>query len=173
MGIKEKIIEFIANRKSFQKFRDTHPCYQVGDVQCPNFEICESYIITNGHGGVCFLCDVEYGKWQGGNGVLQFKDNEFCCICLDTTRCVKNKCNHYICINDFKRCFYGEPRVGEPLFPYPELEDDYYRKNQHHPSYENDPVIIKYHQDRRKWDDYYDIKYQSEGNLRKCPICRI
>ena len=64
-------------------------------------------------------------------------------------------------------------RQNEPPFPYPELEDDYYLKNQGHPFYENDPVIIKYNEDWNKWDDTYDEIYINEAYLHDCPICRI
>lgn len=150
------------------------------DIQCRNFEICESwFIIENLHtasGELCFNCDVSFSDWENGkhgNGILIFKDDTECPICLETTRCVKfPKCNHYICITDFKRCFYGQQRINEPQFPYPELEDDYYLKNQGHPYYENDPVIIKYHEEWNNWDNYYESKMENEQNLRKCPLCR-
>lgn len=32
-------------------------------------------------------------------------------------------CEHTLCINCFKRCYYGE---NEPTFPYPDIEDEYY-----------------------------------------------
>ena len=155
------------SKKEKQRFKDK--CYQDGDIKCPNFEICEHFCDND----LCYTCDMMFGKWNGGKGELVFKQDD-CCICLENKRCVSYpKCNHFVCIDDFKRMFYGEERQNEPPFPYPELEDDYYGKNQFHPSYENDPVIIKYNEDHNKWDDAYDEKYENEKFLRNCPICRI
>jgi hypothetical protein len=178
MLIKEKIIDFISKREKEQNFHNRYPCYHVGDIKCPNFEICENYdfpLNMSCHGGLCMTCDVKYGTWDGGKGVLQFKDDIECPICLENKRCVTlPKCNHYICIDDFKRSFYGDQTLdqNEPKFPYPELEDDYFLKNQGHPSYENDPDIIKYHEQWNHWDNLNDIKRESENYLLKCPICR-
>ena len=169
------IKKYMKEQQEKHIFQQNHPCYQDGDIKCPNFEICEKYDFSlnmNCHGGLCINCDIMFGKWDGGKGELVFKQDD-CCICLENKRCVSMpKCNHFVCIDDFKRCMYGEERQNEPPFPYPELEDDYYLKNQFHPYYENDPVIIKYNEDHNKWDDMYDIKYKNEENLRNCPLCR-
>jgi len=83
---------------------------QNGDTQCANFEICNdwSYIETlNLRNGLCFNCDGIFSDWE--NGKLIYLDNTECPICLEVKRCVKFlKCSHYVCINDFKRIFYGK-----------------------------------------------------------------
>ena len=148
--------------------------YQDGDIKCPNFEICGQFFDNyhNINNNLCFNCDVAYGIWDGGKGKLIFKQDD-CCICLENKRCVSMpKCNHFVCIDDFKRMFYGEKRQNEPQFPYPELEDDYDGRNYNNNKYDDDPVIIKYNEDYNKWDDTYDIKYENEKNLRNCPLCR-
>ena len=151
------------------------------DIKCRNFEICENWFIFENlqlHSGeLCTPCDETYSDWKNGNygnGILIFQDNIECPICLENKRCVKfPNCSHYVCVDDFKRVFYGDENLkNEPKFPYPELEDDYFLKNQGHSYYENDPEIIKYHQDWNNWDDLRDQKYSNEENLRKCPICR-
>jgi hypothetical protein len=169
------IKNYMKEQKEKQQFKETNPCYHDEDIKCPNFEICRKYdfpLNMSCHGGLCTNCDIMFGKWDGGKGKLVFKQDD-CCICLENKRCVSYpKCNHFVCIDDFKRLQYGEERQNEPPFPYRELEDDYYLKNQGHPSYENDPVIIKYNDEYNKWDDMYEKKKEKEENLRKCAICR-
>ena len=175
MTIKDRIIEYIKLRDEKKKFYEDGNCDE--DIKCPNFEICGNYdfpLNMSVHGGLCMMCDVNYGIWQGGKGVLQFKESE-CPICFELTRCVSMpNCNHFICIDDFKRCFYGNPLWdnNEPSFPYPELEDDYFFKNQGHPFYENDPIIIQYHKEWNMWDDEREINAEQENYLKNCPICR-
>jgi len=65
---------------------------------------------------------------------------------------------------------FMENHVGFPLFPYPELRNDY---NLNKMRYKNDPVIIKYHKDYQMWDNYYETKFSSEEHLRRCPLCRV
>lgn len=37
------------------------------------------------------------------------------------------KCTHSVCVECFKRCFYGEVEENEPKFPYStEKEDEYW-----------------------------------------------
>jgi hypothetical protein len=142
-----------------------------GDLDCRNHEICSGWVPEPCRRELCFECLINFGDWESTKGILELKNDEFCCICLDTTRCVKfTQCDHYICINDFKRCFYGEPRVDPPLFPYPELRNDY---NLNKTRYKNDPVIIKYHKDYQTWENHYDTKFSSEEHIRRCPLCRV
>ena len=111
--------------------------YQDGDIICLNNEICDSGYMPIQNlqcrsGELCFNCAVIYSNHcDYRTGILEFKNDIDCCICLENKRGVKfPNCNHYICIDDFKRCIYGEERQNELPFPYPELEDDYYGKNQ-------------------------------------------
>jgi hypothetical protein len=170
------IKNYMKERQEKINFQQNYPCYRDGDIKCPNFEICGKYdfpLNMNCHGGLCFNCDVMFGKLDGGKGKLIFMDNFDCCICLENKRCVSMpKCNHFVCIDDFKRLSYGEKRQNEPPFPYPELEDDYDGRNHNNNKYDDDPVIIKYNEDHNKWDDAYDEKYENEENLRNCPLCR-
>lgn len=152
------------------------------DIKCANFEVCDAWMgvecLSLKSGVLCTNCDILFSDWKNGNygkGVLNFKNNIECPICIETKKCVKYlNCDHYICVDDFKRCFYGDKDLkNEPPFPYPELEDDYYKKNQDHPYYENDPVIIKYHEKWNEWCVSVDQKHDSETYLRQCCICRI
>lgn len=69
-----------------------------------------------------------------------------CCICLETLECVAYpKCEHYVCISCFKRCFHGKKHKDNYMSD--ELDDNI-----------NDT------------DD--ENEYENEKNLRLCPICR-
>jgi hypothetical protein len=149
------------------------------DIKCRNFEICEAWFIIenlNCHSGeLCLNCAAMYSDHSHyKTGILHFEDNIECPVCWEIKRCVKTKCNHYICIDDFKRMMHGEERTGEPPFPYPEeIEDEYY-EDQNNPKWEKDyPLIEIYNKEHRKWNDEWDEKYDNEECLRKCPKCRF
>ena len=154
--------------------------YQDGDIICLNNEICDSGYMPIQNlqcrsGELCFNCAVIYSNHcDYRTGILEFKNDIDCCICLENKRGVKfPNCNHYICIDDFKRCIYGEERQNELPFPYPELEDDYFMSHGiNREKYDTDPVIIKYNEDHNKWDDMYEEKQEKENYLNRCPLCR-
>jgi len=148
------------------------------NLKCDNFEICEAilpdwWFECKGN-YLCCNCHMMFGTWGDkiGKGTLQFYDNLECPICLENTRCVSQpNCNHSVCINCFKRCYYGKEY---PLFPYPELEDKYY-----------DDVVNNIYINNSKWDAYrnkideYELLYknieyynQFENTINKCPLCR-
>lgn len=156
--------------------------YPEGGIKCKNYEVCDSllpdwwwdckgcYLCTN--------CHMQFGTWtnklEGGNngkGILEFIDNYECVICMETKRCISQpKCNHFICIDCFKRCYYGD-KSGEPEFPYPEIEEEYY-DDQENPKWDNYPLISIYNKNWNAWDDNRIEKYERETNLRCCPLCR-
>jgi hypothetical protein len=100
-------------------------------IKCKNYELCEdtlpdwwfdcknSYLCTN--------CHILFGTWgdRTGRGELIFVDDIICSICLKCKRSVSQpKCDHYACIECFKRCYYGE-EMEYPQFPYPDIESEY------------------------------------------------
>jgi hypothetical protein len=106
-----------------------------GGIKCKNYEICDCVLPKwwfeyKGH-YLCTECHMMFGTWGKGenkhlgNGVLVIKDNIECPICTEYKRGVSQpRCSHFVCIDCFKRCYYGdESREGEPAFPYPEVED--------------------------------------------------
>jgi hypothetical protein len=153
------------------------------NLKCDNFEVCEAilpdwWFECKGN-YLCCNCHMMFGSWTErsgkehlGKGTLQFYDNLECPICLENTRCVSQpRCNHSVCVNCFKRCYYGKEY---PLFPYAELEQEYY-----------DDVENNNYADNSKWDDYrhnideYDLlcdKIENENCnekiINKCPLCR-
>jgi hypothetical protein len=98
---------------------------------------------------------------------------EECPICLEFKRSISHpNCEHTLCIECFKRCYYGDDNTeNEPKFPYPDIEDEYY-EDQDNPKWETDYTLIKiYNEEWNKWDDEKTQKYNEEY-LRTCPLCR-
>jgi hypothetical protein len=141
--------------------------------ECPNFRVCGTLAprwYFGCHGGRCWGCKYKFGK------NLTFLDEpQECPVCLETGLCViQPNCSHSICIACFKRTrVNGPPRTGEPQFPYPDREDEYFETgNESSNPMFHDPLIVKYNADWNLWQDDWDRRYASEENLRKCPLCR-
>lgn len=157
-----------------------------GGIKCKNYELCEEilpkwWFECKGN-YLCTNCDMMFGTWSNekanvhktGKGVLDISDNTECPICLEKKRSISQpNCLHTLCIDCFKRCYYGgDDSENEPKFPYPDIEDDYY-KDQLNPKWDtNYPLIKIYNEQWNKWDDKKNEKYDAESNLRICPICR-
>ena len=119
-----------------------------------------------------------FGTWgtQTGKGILDISDDLECPICLEVKRSISQpNCEHTTCIDCFKRCHYGDDDTeNEPKFPYPDIEDKYYNDNLNNRlEWENKyPLIKKWNEDWDKWDYNKQNKYESEENIRNCPLCR-
>ena len=106
-----------------------------GGIKCKNYLLCrallpkwwfdckENYLCTN--------CHILFGTWGNANagntgkGVLEIRENIECPVCCETTQGISQpKCDHFVCIDCFKRCYYGE-EIEQPPFPYPEIEEEY------------------------------------------------
>ena len=158
--------------------------YPDGGIKCKNYELCESVLPhwwwDCKESYLCTMCDMQFGAWStkkefehSGKGVLEFINNYECAICMETKRCVSQpKCNHYICINCFKRCYYGDiDESGTPEFPYPEIEEEY-ENDEDNPKWSEYPLIAIYNEEWNAWDDNRVEKYEREQYLRCCPLCR-
>ena len=155
-----------------------------GGIKCKNYELCEAvlpkwWFECKGN-YLCTNCHMMFGTWGSGEnahtgkGVLEISDNLECPICYEVKRSISQpNCEHTVCIECFKRCYYGDDDTeNEPKFPYPDIEDEYY-DNQENPKWDDDyPLIKKYNEDWNKWDDEKNQKYENEKHLQKCPLCR-
>ena len=104
-------------------------------------------------------------------------NNVECPICLEIKEGISQpRCNHSLCISCFKRCHYGdENRDGEPLFPYPDIEDEYYDDiyPENNKKWITDyPLIQIFNEEWNKWDDENNDKHENERYLQNCPVCR-
>lgn len=155
-----------------------------GGIKCKNYIICESILpkwwFECKGTYLCSNCDMMFGTWSSGEhihigkGILKISDNSECPICLEIKQCISYpRCDHSVCINCFRRCFFGDDTCeGEPIFPYPDIEDEYY-DDQENPKWDNDYPLIKiYNEEWNIWDGKREEKYAKEDHLRTCPLCR-
>ena len=166
------------------RFDWQYPEEDGGGIKCKNYELCEEllpkwWFECKGN-YLCTNCHMLFGTWgegdnrHTGKGILEISDNLECPICLENKRGMSQpNCEHTLCIECFKRCYYGyDDTKNEPKFPYPDIEDEYY-EDQDNPKWENDYPLIKIHNiEWNKWDDKGNLRKQNEENLRKCPLCR-
>lgn len=159
-----------SNLAMYVKYHDMTCEHNCEPVDCPNFALCSESCpkwYLSCHGGRCLHCNMFFGK------NLTFKEEpEECPVCMETAQCVvQPKCDHAMCISCFKRCWNGAPRPEQPPFPYPEREEEY--ESLECPSeLHNDPLVIAWNNELTRQDDEVSARYEAEGNLRKCPLCR-
>jgi hypothetical protein len=88
--------------------------------KCPNYILCNTMApewLFGCHSGMCMNCNITFGTWKGGKGIPEIKDNTECPICLETKICITQpKCEHFTCIDCFKRCHYGDDFLDDPIF---------------------------------------------------------
>lgn len=155
-----------------------------GGIKCKNYIVCGTvlpkwwfdckgcYLCTN--------CDMMFGTWKSsdhqytGKGILDITGILECPICLEAKESISQlNCDHSLCISCFKRCYYGDQsNEGEPIFPYPDIEDEYYTDTENAKWEKDYPLIKIYDEECNKWYDAREEKYEEESHLRRCPICR-
>jgi hypothetical protein len=165
-------LEYEKNNRGYDSY-----CPDEG-IKCKNYEICNTVLpdwwfdCKNSY--LCTNCHMLFGSWghginrHEGKGILDFKDNIECPICLEIKRCVSQpRCIHMVCITCFKRCHYG---ADEPKFPYNiDIEDEYY-EDQDNSKWDIDYPLIKiYNEEYNKWEKETN---KNEKYLQLCPMCR-
>ena len=142
-------------------------------IRCRNFRLCQTYLpewwSQYKSQEICTSCDIFFGTWgtQTGKGVLEFVESVNCPICFETAEGVSYpNCSHFICIDCFKRSWYGKQ---PPAFPIPELYTKY-TQNSTCVSWNSYPKIVKWKETIRELNE---SKYEEQTYLRKCPICRL
>jgi hypothetical protein len=141
-------------------------------IKCPNFDMCGTIApewYYECHRGTCMNCAITFG------GKLTFYESEEeCIVCLETGKTVKFlRCNHKVCHKCFKRCFYGKEREEEPVFPYDDNIWDEYEEDENNEKWLKEyPLISEWNKRCDEIEHYYQSKYDSEENLRKCALCR-
>jgi hypothetical protein len=155
--------------------------YKEDRIKCKNYELCNELLSKSwwdemgSHFGnfICVQCHMFFGTWgSGGKGALPIIDDNECPICFEVQKgIVQPNCEHALCINCFKHCYYGE-LSPEPLFPYPNIQDEYYNDiddNNNVQKWNDDYPLIKiYHIEWNKWNDSIII----DNNLSRCSLCR-
>jgi len=162
------------SENNYEKDIEVKCNYNCEPIKCPNYLVCKS--LNPQWLYYCHKEDLCTGCSTIGSGKLSFcKDIIECPICLEHKIGVKQiNCNHFTCVDCFKRCRYGEEREEYPTFPYSENIEEEYAETPDDPKWDTDyPLIKTYIQTLDLINDYYDEKYENEKNLRKCPLCRM
>ena len=137
-------------------------------IKCKNYELCKIVLPKLWKANyLCINCDMMFG------GILEIKDTIECPICYEYKKGISQpRCNHFICIDCFKRCYYIDTN-GEPIFPYPDNINDEYLEDINNTKWNIDyPLIKLYNEEYDKWEYNREKKYDNEKYLRICPICR-
>ena len=165
-----------------------------GGIKCKNYELCEAvlpkwWFECKGN-YLCTNCHMMFGTWgiYTGKGILDISDNIECPVCLEVKRSISQpNCEHTICIDCFKRCYYGDDDIeNEPQFPYPkDIEAKYWEEDTEvgnfpeithlrwpNNFYKEYPLIEVWNEEVNKWEDEKNQKHENEKNLQKCPLCR-
>jgi len=161
---------------------------------CKNFEFCDGmhppqwcgegghsirYLDSGGDPDLCMNCAVMFRK------ELVFKDDVECPICFETKKGITQpNCEHAICIECFRDCYYG--KYDEPDFPYSkDIEEEYDEYDDYDLREEYDEYDDLYNAPKSFLDKYPLIReYEEECNKRydrqnemisvnsRCPLCR-
>lgn len=159
--------------------------------RCANYPFCdakESFLMKN---GICVNCDFSFGKWRGRKDILDFVNDCECPICFETTKMgvVLYACNHPICIDCAKKCYYNPcddnyDLEHKPKYPYSQQTRDLFDKIEEklwncenvvnkYRNLLNDPCIQMYKDFEMTWKNNRDYEWDQEHLfLRKCPLCR-
>lgn len=142
---------------------------------CKNFEFCgstqwphpNSYLDSGGDPDLCVNCAVMFRK------ELVFKNEVECPVCFETNRGITlPNCEHAICIQCFRDCYYG--KYDEPDFPYSkDIEEGYdeYGGMDYAPKsfLEQYPLIYEYEEECNK---RLDRQNEMTSVNSRCPLCR-
>ena len=149
---------------------------------CKNFEFCDgmqpfqwcgegghpnSYLDSGGDPDLCVNCAVMFRK------ELVFKNEVECPVCFETKRGITlPNCEHVICIQCFRDCYYG--KYDEPDFPYSkDIEEEYeeYGGLDYTPRSFIDkyPLINEYEGECNR---RYDRQDEMTSVNSRCPLCR-
>jgi hypothetical protein len=148
--------------------------------KCENYSLCKGKIPD--WMNRCTTCDLTFGEWDGGKGVLEEYPEYECPICLEIKTCFEQpKCKHPICADCFRIIYFCEipdelieSRIGkEPEHPYQDVLDQYdldYGDIESNP--EEYPLVVEW---RIKMDIWYTLRdaLYEELSTEKCCICRI
>jgi len=169
-------------------YDEQYPQETGGGIKCKNYEICESILPSwwydcKGH-YICPNCDIMFGTWscpkynvfKTGKGILPIVNDTECSICLERKRSVTQpNCEHTLCIECLKRCYYGD-WSGAPEFPYSKEVEDLYDmadETYDHIKWKTDyPLIETWGLEYDKWETDRMYKNDNEEYLKCCPLCR-
>lgn len=151
-----------------------YPYEDCGAVKCRNFELCGEILPSEWLD--CrddYLCDccTKLFQRRGQSGRLSFSTN-VCQMCGVTRRCAAHPvCGHSLCTDCFGDHYYGECDYDEPVFPYPEIADEYWADADSEWWDLEYPALRQYHRLHKSWIRRRRQTRMQHGRKRTCPIC--
>jgi len=148
--------------------------YNLCKIECPGW-----YFLNN---VMCYECIECFETYICSKEKQERYEIVECPVCLQTKMCITQpRCNHFTCIDCFKRCYYTDNNFdidNEPKFPYDKnikkefYTDIFYEKENPKWTLEY-PLIKLYEEEMAEWDYYRQTTSEKEKiYLRKCPLCR-
>ena len=142
---------------------------------CKNFEFCgstqwphpNSYLDSGGDPDLCVNCAVMFRK------ELVFKNEVECPVCFETNRGITlPNCEHAICIQCFRDCYYG--KYDEPDFPYSkDIEEEY---GDYDDLYDAPKSFLEQYPLIREYEEECNRRYDRQDEMisvnSRCPLCR-
>ncbi len=149
---------------------------------CKNFEFCDGmqppqwcgegghsirYLDSGGDPDLCMNCAVMFRK------ELVFKDDVECPICFETKKGITQpNCEHAICIECFRDCYYG--KYDEPDFPYSkDIEEEY---DEYDGLYNAPKSFLDKYPLIREYEEECNRRYDRQDEMisvnSRCPLCR-
>jgi predicted Zn-ribbon and HTH transcriptional regulator len=142
---------------------------------CKNFEFCgstqwphpNSYLDSGGDPDLCVNCAVMFRK------ELVFKNEVECPVCFETNRGITlSNCEHAICIQCFRDCYYG--KYDEPDFPYSkDIEEEY---GDYDDLYDAPKSFLEQYPLIREYEEECNRRYDRQDEMisvnSRCPLCR-
>lgn len=150
-------------------------------IKCKNYDVCNTMLpkiwYEYNNIEICYKCNCLFGNWRGGKNILNQLNIIKCPICLEYKKGISQpRCEHYLCIDCIKRCYYGIDN-GEkyipPIFPYSEKIKKEYENERNNKKWNTEyPLINKYLMELHNYNEVIFIKYKNEKYLRRCHLCR-
>jgi hypothetical protein len=95
-------------------------------LKCPNFIVCNNRLNNVYDDGLCMDCHSLFGKWRNFNSssILKIVESKIECPLCDIIdiNIKRPHCEHTLCINCFKKLYYGI-ELERPIFGDPEYLD--------------------------------------------------
>jgi len=125
------------------------------------------YLDSGGDPDLCMNCAVMFRK------ELVFKDDVECPICFETKKGITQpNCEHAICIECFRDCYYG--KYDEPDFPYSkDIEEEY---DEYDDLYNAPKSFLDKYPLIREYEEECNRRYDRQDEMisvnSRCPLCR-
>ena len=109
-------IEYEKNNVGFD---DIYPEKTGGGIKCKNYYLCRTVLPTSWFeykgNYLCTNCDMMFGTWKKDiSDVLDIGNNTECPICLEVKHSISQpNCNHRICFDCFKKCYFKSGEDSE------------------------------------------------------------